>query len=138
MPATPTRSVHELRTHFETILEGVLSADAQTVSADTMERRLLSQLLALGRALFAVFLATRAAATATGVDRDPAGVERPYHSERTRPYLSIFGRVVFARPYFYRKGVGGATPVDALLRTRSTISSPDSLASSPWMYPMDV
>ena len=138
MPATPTRSVHELRTHFETILEGVLSADAQTVSADTMERRLLSQLLALGRVLFAVFLATRAAATATGVDRDPAGVERPYHSERTRPYLSIFGRVVFARPHFYRKGVGGATPVDALLRTRSTISSPDSLASSPWMYPMDV
>jgi len=27
---------------------------------------------------------------------------------------------------------------DYILRTRSTISSPDSLASSPWMYPMDV
>jgi len=123
MPATPTPSVHELRAHFETILEGVLSAEAHTVSADTMERRLLSQLLALGRALFAVFLATRAAATAADVDCDPTGVERPYHSERTRPYLSIFGRVVFARPYFYRTGVGGAAPVDALLSLPATTCS---------------
>lgn len=88
-----------------------------------MERRLLSQLLALGRALFAVFLAMRAAATAADVDRDPTGVERPYHSERTRPYLSIFGRVVFARPYFYRTGMGGVAPVDALLSLPATTCS---------------
>jgi hypothetical protein len=42
-------------------------------------------------------------------------VERPYHSQRARTYLSIFGRVVFARPYFYRAGVGGVAPVDAQL-----------------------
>ncbi len=120
MPATPTPSVHELRAHFERVLEGVLNAEAQTVSADTMERRLLSQLLALGRALFALFLATRAAATMAEVARDPAGVERPYNSARTRTVLSIFGRVAFARPYFYRKGVGGAVPVDALLSLPAT------------------
>jgi len=123
MPATPTPSVHELRAHFERVLEGVLSAEAQTVSADTMERRLLSQLLALGRALFALFLATRAAATMAEVARDPAGVERPYNSARTRTVLSIFGRVAFARPYFYRTGVGGAVPVDALLSLPATTCS---------------
>jgi len=123
MPATPAPSVHDLRAHFETILEGVLNAEAQTVMADTMERRLLRQLLVLGRALFALFLATRAAATMAEIDRDFAGVERPYHSQRTRTVLSIFGRVVCARPYFYRQGVGGVAPVDALLSLPPTVCS---------------
>jgi len=123
MPATPAPSVHDLRAQFETVLEGVLSTEAQTVTADTMERRLLSQLLALGRSLFALFLATRAATTAADVHRDPAGVERRYHGERTRAYLSIFGRLAVARPYFYRNGVGGVAPVDALLSLPPTVCS---------------
>jgi hypothetical protein len=123
MPATPTPRVHDLRAQFETVLEGVLSAEAQSVSADTMERRLLSQLLALGRALFVVFLTTRAAATAGRSHVSPDGVERPYHDQRTRPYVSIFGRVVFARPYFYRRGVRGVAPVDALLSLPATTCS---------------
>jgi len=123
MPATPAPSVHDLRAQFEGVLASLTSEEAQRVSADTMERRLLGQLLALGRALFALFLATRAAATAAAVDRDPAGVERPYHDERTRPYLSIFGRVAVARPYFYCKGLGGRAPVDALLSLPPTVCS---------------
>jgi hypothetical protein len=123
MTATPTPSVHDLRAQFEVVLDSMTSEEAQRVSADTMERRLLGQLLALGRALFALFLATRAAATATEADRDPAGVERPYHGERTRPYLSIFRRVAVARPYFYRRGVGGRAPVDALLSLPPTVCS---------------
>jgi len=121
MPVTSVPSVHDLRAQFETVLASVTTAEAQTMSADRMERHLLSQLLALGRALFALFLATRAAATRAAVDRDPAGVERPYTSERTRGYLSIFGRLEFARPYFYRKGAGGAAPVDALLSLPPTV-----------------
>ncbi len=122
-PATPAPSVPDLRAQFEAVLASMTSAEAQSVSADTMERRLLSQLLALGRALFALFLATRAAATAGHIHVGPDGVERPYHDERTRPYVSIFGRVVFARPYFYRKGGGGAAPVDALLSLPATTCS---------------
>ncbi len=123
MPTTPAPSVPDLRAQFEAILTSMTSAEAQTMSADTMERRLLSHLLALGRALFALFLSTRAAATAGRVHVSPDGVERPYHDERTRPYVSIFGRLVFARPYFYRKGVGGAAPVDALLSLPATTCS---------------
>src|SRR6185437_1160799 len=63
----------------------------------------------------ALFLATRAAATEQPVDRSPDGVERPYNSLRERTVLSIFGPVVFTRPYFYRADVGGAAPVDAQL-----------------------
>ena len=123
MPATPAPSVPDLRAQFEAVLASMTDEEAQTVSADAMERRLLGQLLALGRALFALFLATRAAATAGETDRDPAGVERPSHGERTRPYLSIFGRVEFARPYFYRKGVGGRAPADATLSLPPTVCS---------------
>ncbi len=77
----------------------------------------------LGCRVFALFLATRAATTAAEVNRDPAGVERPYHGERTRTYLSIFGRVAVTRPYFYRTGVGGVAPVDALLSLPPTVCS---------------
>jgi hypothetical protein len=73
MPATPAPSVHDLRAQFETVVEGVLSAEAQSVTADTMERRLLGQVVALGCRWFALFRATRAATTAADVQRDPAG-----------------------------------------------------------------
>ncbi len=123
MPTTPAPSVPDLRAQFEAIMTSLTSEEAQNVSADTMERRLLSQVLALGRALFALFLATRATATVAAVNRDPAGVERRYHDTRTRGYLSIFGRVAIDRPYFYRKGEGGRAPVDELLSLPPTVCS---------------
>ncbi len=48
-------------------------------------------------------------------------MERPYHSQRARTVLSIFGRVAFARPYCYRQEVGGVAPVDALLSLPPTV-----------------
>jgi len=123
MPTTPAPSVPDLRAQFEAVLASMTNEEAQRVSADMMERRLLQQLLALGRSLFALFLATRAAATVGRSHDGPDGVERPYHDDRTRPYVSIFGRVVFARPYFWRKGVGGTVPVDALLSLPATTCS---------------
>jgi len=59
MAATPAPQVHDRRAPCEVVLAGVLNVEAQSVSANTMERRLLSHLLALGRALGALFLATR-------------------------------------------------------------------------------
>lgn len=123
MPPTSEPSVQDLRAQFETVLAAVLSDDARTLTADAMERRLLRQILALGRSLFALFLATRAAATAQRTYRDPEGGERPYHSQRTRTLLSIFGRVAFARPYFYQRGEGGVAPVDAELSLPATTCS---------------
>ncbi len=65
MAATPAPQVHDRRAPYEVVLAGVLNVEAQSVGANTMERRLLSHLLALGgalalgRALGALFLATR-------------------------------------------------------------------------------
>jgi len=43
------------------------------------------------------------------------GQELPYHSEKKRDYLSIFGKIPFWRPYFYEKGSQGHSPLDAEL-----------------------
>jgi hypothetical protein len=123
MPATSVPSVHDLRAEFESILANVLHEEGRHMTADTMERRLLRQLLALGCHLLALFLATRAAATAGRAHRDPAGVHRLYHSERPRHYLSIFGAIALLRPYFYGRGVGGIAPVDAQLSLPATACS---------------
>ena len=36
----------------------------------------------------------------------------PYRTEHRRHYFSIFGKLAFWRPYFYRQEVGGASPLD--------------------------
>lgn len=54
LSATSEHSVQDLRRQFETVLESVVSAEAQRVSAEAMERRLLRQVLTLGRGLFAL------------------------------------------------------------------------------------
>jgi hypothetical protein len=123
MPTAPPPSVHEVRAQFETLLNSVVSDEAHRMTANTRERRLLQQILALGRSLFALFLAARAEATRQGEHQGPDGVVRPYHSLRTRPYLSIFGLVHFARPYFYVYGAGGSVPVDAALSLPATSCS---------------
>jgi hypothetical protein len=43
------------------------------------------------------------------------GSELRYHRDTERHYVSIFGKLCFERPYFYRKGKGGQTPLDAEL-----------------------
>ncbi len=121
MSATPAPSVPDVRAQFETVLSSVLSGESMT--ADTMERRLLRELLALGRSVCAVFLATRAAATMQQTHTDARGTQRPYHRHRARTYLSIFGPVVLQRPYVYRAGVGGVVPVDGQLSVPATACS---------------
>ncbi|GAC1401480.1 MAG: hypothetical protein NVSMB65_18940 [Chloroflexota bacterium] len=56
------------------MLGSLVSAEAHTVSAATMERRMPRQLPALGRGLFAVFMAARAAATLQAEHQGPDGV----------------------------------------------------------------
>jgi hypothetical protein len=43
------------------------------------------------------------------------GSELRYHRDTKRRYVSIFGKLRFVRPYFYRKGKGGRIPLDAEL-----------------------
>ena len=59
-----------------------------------------------------LFFALRTGAAARGKHRLANGEMLPYQAEHRRHYFSIFGKLAFWRPYFYRQGVSGRIPLD--------------------------
>lgn len=103
-----------IRADFEAMLQFVTSEEAQTATANEMERSLFQLLLSLGARLLLLFFQMRSQICS----RTTIMVEAqtiPYHSEQKRVYFSIFGKVSLVRPYFYKSGSGGHTPLDAEL-----------------------
>jgi hypothetical protein len=89
--------------------------DSQSATADQVERGLFRRLLNLGARLMLLFFALRTAAAVRNEHRLANGETLPYLTEHRRQYFSIFGKLAFWRPYFYRQGVGGASPLDQAL-----------------------
>src|SRR5947209_7397832 len=115
MSANSQEIVQQVRDEFEAMLTFVLKASPQTVpDADTMERGLFRRLFDLGCLLLRLYFVQQdqllAPESVPGQDETPI----PWHSEKERAYLSIFGRVRFARRYYYRTGEG-RFPLDAAL-----------------------
>jgi hypothetical protein len=104
----------DIRAEFETMLQFVTSEEAQTATADQIERSLFQLLLSLGAQLLLLFFQMRSQ-TCSRDTITAEGQEVPCHSEQKRVYFSIFGKVPIWRPYFYASGVGGHTPLDAEL-----------------------
>ncbi|OQY16718.1 MAG: hypothetical protein B6I35_15535 [Anaerolineaceae bacterium 4572_32.2] len=105
----------EIRAEFEKMLDFVTGEEAQIATADRIERGLFRRLLKLGARLLLLFFIIRA----KNCSREPLqledGHELPYHSEKKRTYFSIFGKIPFWRPYFYKTKAGGQYPLDAEL-----------------------
>lgn len=102
--------VQELHAEFESMLSYV--KDSRTATADQVERGLFRRLLNLGARLMVLFFAWRSEAAGRETYQTASGELLPYLAERKRQYFSIFGKLVFGRPYFYRQGAGGASPLD--------------------------
>ena len=102
--------VQELRTEFESMLSYV--KDSRTATADQVERGLFRRLLNLGARLMVLFFTLRSETAVRERYQTPSGETLPYWAERQRQYFSIFGKLVFWRPYFYHQGAGGASPLD--------------------------
>lgn len=100
---------------FEIILSMITSVDSQKCTADQMERHLFKQLLRMGAKLMQLFFDMRSQEAPRKEAVNQKGDRLPYHSEKSRDYYSIFGELEINRPYFYRKGAGGYTPMDAEL-----------------------
>jgi len=105
----------EVEKDFQELLERVQSAEAETCTADVMERHLFEQLLQLGAHLMQMFLIYRSEIHQREAIINAEGTRVPYYGERKRDYYSIFGKLQCQRPYFYRRGSGGASPLDAAL-----------------------
>lgn len=106
--------IQDIRVDFEKMLDFVMGKDSRTATADHVERGLFKLLLALGAKLLTLFFVVRSQACSRqtlqrGVD------QLPYYHDTKREYFSIFGKVEVLRPYFYQKGIGGVTPLDAEL-----------------------
>ena len=107
--------IQDVRAQFEDMLDFVTGEQARTATADHIERGLFKLLLSLGAKLLQLFFVMRSQACSRQAIQTETGQELPYHRDTPREYFSIFGKVSFERPYFYKKGVGGQTPLDAEL-----------------------
>jgi len=86
-----------------------MKASPQTVpDADTMERGLFRRLFELGCLLMRLYFVQQDQQIAPATVLGSEGTPLPWHSQKPRTYLSIFGVVAFARRYYYHKGEGQA------------------------------
>ena len=114
------RGIREsIRTELEKMLDFVTGEEAQTATADDIERGLFRRLLKLGAKLLLLFFVTRAQNCSRESLQMEDGRELPYHSEKKRTYFSIFGKLPLWRPYFYEAGAEGRCPLDAELNLGS-------------------
>lgn len=91
-----------------------LATEALTQSLHKIEHFLFKQLLALGKDILCQFVVKKISESRTSfITKDDE--ELPFHSMKNRNYLSIFGNIKIARPYFWKLGSTGACPIDAEL-----------------------
>jgi len=107
--------IRDIRQEFEMLLEFVTSEQAKTATADHIERNLFRMVLALGSKLLTLFFVMRSEQCSRERHETASGESLPYQRDTHRSYVSIFGKVPLWRPYFYKKGIGGASPLDAEL-----------------------
>lgn len=107
--------VQDIRVQFEHMLDFVTGEQARTATADHIERGLFKLLLSLGAKLLQLFFVMRSQACSRQAIQTETGQALSYHRDTPREYFSIFGKVSFERPYFYKRGIGGQTPLDAEL-----------------------
>jgi hypothetical protein len=107
--------IRDIRQEFEMLLEFVTGDQAKTATADHIERNLFRMLLALGAKLLTLFFMMRSEQSSRESYQTLKGESLPYQRDTHRSYVAIFGKVPLRRPYFYKKGIGGHSPLDAQL-----------------------
>lgn len=104
--------IQDVRVQFEQMLDFVTGERAQSASAYQIESGLFKLLVSLGFSLLQLFFTLRSEKSNRAKVQQADGQELPYHRDTARYYFSIFGKLRFERPYFYKKGVGQQIPLD--------------------------
>jgi hypothetical protein len=115
MTFNPQVIIQDIRADFENLLEYVTGERARTATADETERGLFKMLIEMGLKLLTLFFIMRSQNAKREALKMEDGSMLYYHRDTQRRYVSIFGELSFVRPYFYRKGQEGQTPLDAEL-----------------------
>ena len=85
---------------------------AQEMEIGEVERRLLSLVMALGRAALEEFVAVKGTGYAGKEIADSQGGRCPYIRDRLCAYRSIFGTIAIRRAYYHATGSAGIFPLD--------------------------
>jgi hypothetical protein len=115
MASNSAEMIQDVRGQFEQLLDFVTGEQAKTATADHIERGLFKLLVTLGASLLRLFFVLRSNASSRTPFRTETGQALPYHRDTARQYFSIFGKIDFERPYFYKQGVGQRMPLDEAL-----------------------
>jgi len=107
--------IQDVRADFEKMLEYVTGEQARTATADATERGLFKMLIEMGLKLLTLFFVMRSQSASRETLKTADGSKLYCHRDTERHYVSIFGKLQFARPYFYGKGQKGQVPLDAEL-----------------------
>ena len=107
--------VLQIRHQFEGLLQLVGNTQLDnTLTAYEVELTLFRRLLELGKRLLLLFFVSQANAQHPPKITTPEGESLPYHSQKRKSYLSIFGKLSFHRSYYYQQKKG-YFPLDARL-----------------------
>jgi len=115
MTSNSQEIIQDIRVEFEKMLDDVTGEPARQATADQIERGLFKLLIRLGAKLLTLFFVMRSQACSRDTLQTAEGQALYYHRDTQRDYFSIFGKIAIERPYFYKTGVGGQSPLDAEL-----------------------
>lgn len=107
--------IQDIREEYDMLIEFVTGEQARTATADHIERGLFKLLLKLGAKLLTLFFVMRSQAYSREPLETEDGEMLPYLEDKKRTYFSIFDKIAVWRPYFYKKGSDGQSPLDAEL-----------------------
>jgi hypothetical protein len=99
---------------FHTILEFVTNR-AGDLEMHEVEEGIFRYLLRLGKTLLEVFVRSVGTGRETDLLVSASGDEFYYLRDVPRQYLSIFGKVLIPRAYYFKEGRGGKYPLDSKL-----------------------
>ena len=115
MASNSEEIIQDVREQFEQLIDFVTGEKARTATADHTERGLFKLLVVLGKRLLELFFVMRSKSSSRQTLSIAGNQVIPYHRDTVRHYYSIFGKIRFERPYFYKKGVGKGIPLDEAL-----------------------
>jgi len=107
--------IQEVRVQYDHLLDFVTGETAQSASAYQIESGLFKLLVSLGLNLLQLFFTVRSENSERTKMELAEGQELPYHRDTARYHYSVFGKVWFERPYFYKKGIGQQILLDEAL-----------------------
>jgi hypothetical protein len=107
--------IQDIRAECEKMIGFVTGEQARTATADRIERGLFKLLICLGAKLLTLFFVMRSQASSRDTLHTAEGQSLYYQRDTKRDYFSIFGKLAVWRPYFYKTGMGGQSPLDTEL-----------------------